>query len=127
MRIETELHKEIGDEFEELHKMEVGTEQYKTTVDGLTKLMDRAIEIEKLNIEHEEKTKEFETEVELKQAQMEEDRKDRWFRNVMTGVGIVAPLGVTIWGTLKTIQFEKEGTVTTLIGRAFFNKLMFKK
>ena len=127
MRIETELHAEIGSEFEELHKMEVGTEKYKTTVDGLTKLMDRAIEIEKLNIEHEEKTKEFETEVELKQAQMEEDRKDRWFRNIMTGVGIVAPLGVTIWGTLKTIQFEKEGTVTTLIGRAFFNKLMFKK
>ena len=48
MRIETMLQEGIEDGFSELKKVQVGTESYKTTVDGLTKLVDRAIELEKL-------------------------------------------------------------------------------
>ena len=48
MKIETLLHEEIQDEFKNLKEMELGTEEYKTTVDGLAKLVDRAIEIDKL-------------------------------------------------------------------------------
>ena len=125
--IETLLHEEIQDGFDALSKMERGTEIHKTTVDEVAKLFDKAIEIEKIEIEAKDKAKSREIEASLKRAQMEEDRKDRRFKNGIALGGIVLPLAVTIWGTLKTLKFEEEGTVTTIMGRGFINKLIPKK
>lgn len=116
MNIETMLHEEITEELNALSDMEFGTDEYKTTVDGIAKLMDRAIEMEKLNAEDEWKNK-----------QAKEERKDRLIRNCMTAAGIIVPTVLTIWGTLKSFEFEKEGTVTTIMGRGFINKLLPKK
>ena len=125
--IETLLHEEIQDGFDALSKMERGTEIHKTTVDEVAKLFDKAIEIEKIEIEAKEKAKSREIEASLKKAQMEEDRKDRRFKNGIAVGGIVLPLAVTIWGTFKTLKFEEEGTVTTIMGRGFIKKLIPKK
>ena len=125
--IETLLHEEIQDGFDALSKMERGTEIHKTTVDEVAKLFDKAIEIEKIEIEAKEKAKAREIEASLKRAQMEEDRKDRRVKNGIALGGIVLPLAVTIWGTFKTLKFEEEGTVTTIMGRGFINKLIPKK
>ena len=125
--IETLLHEEIQDGFDALSRMERGTEIHKTTVDEVAKLFDKAIEIEKIEIEAKEKAKAREIEESLKRAQMEEDRKDRRFKNGIAVGGIVLPLAVTIWGTFKTLKFEEEGTVTTIMGRGFINKLIPKK
>lgn len=127
MKNEQLLHDEIESEFECLKELEVGTEQYKVTVDELVKLVDRAIEIDKLNLEAEEKAKNREKDNDFKQQQMEEERKDRLIRNCISAAGIVIPSLLTIWGTLKTFKFEQEGTVTTMIGRGFINKLLPKK
>lgn len=116
MDIETMLNEEIRDEFENLKTMELGSDQYRTTVDGLTKLVDRAIDLEKISIEQSEK-----------QKQMEEDKKNRWVQNGITIGGILIPVGVTIWGTLKTFEFEKTGSVSTIMGRGFFQKMIPKK
>lgn len=125
--IETLLHEEIQDGFDALSKMERGTEIHKTTVDEVAKLFDKAIEIEKIEIEAKDKAKSREIEASLKKAQMEEDRKDRRVKNGIAIGGIVLPLAVTIWGTFKTLKFEEEGTVTTMMGRGFINKLIPKK
>ena len=125
--IETLLHEEIQDGFDALSKMERGTEIHKTTVDEVAKLFDKAIEIEKIEIEAKDKAKSREIEASLKKAQMEEDRKDRRVKNGIAIGGIVLPLAVTIWGTFKTLKFEEEGTVTTIMGRGFINKLIPKK
>ena len=125
--IETLLHEEIQDGFDALSKMERGTEIHKTTVDEVAKLFDKAIEIEKIEVEAKDKAKSREIEASLKRAQMEEDRKDRRFKNGIALGGIVLPLAVTIWGTFKTLKFEEEGTVTTIMGRGFINKLIPKK
>jgi len=114
--IETLLHEEIQDGFDALSRMERGTEMHKTTVDEVAKLFDKAIEIEKLEIEAKEREK-----------AREEDRKDRRVKNGIAIGGIVLPLAVTIWGTFKTLKFEEEGTVTTMMGRGFINKLIPKK
>lgn len=116
MNIETMLHEEIAEELKALSDLDFGTDDYKTTVDGVTKLMDRAIEMEKIHADEEWK---------LKQAK--EDRKDRIVKNCMTAAGIIVPTVLTIWGTLKSFEFEKEGTVTTIMGRGFINKLLPKK
>ena len=125
--IETLLHEEIQDGFDALSKMERGTEIHKTTVDEVAKLFDKAIEIEKIEVEAKEKAKAREIEASLKRAQIEEDRKDRRVKNGIAIGGIVLPLAVTIWGTFKSLKFEEEGTVTTIMGRGFINKLIPKK
>ena len=127
MKIETMLHDEIQNEFEELKKMQLGDEKYRTTVDGVTKLMDRAIEIDKFNAEYRERIDAREIENNLKLKQMADEKKDRRVKNVLTGLSIVLPVGVTIWGTLKSLKFEETGTVTTMMGRGFINKLLPKK
>ena len=127
MKIETLLHEEIQDEFKNLKEMELGTEEYKTTVDGLAKLVDRAIEIDKLNIDAQDKIDSREIEVDLKQQQINDEKQDRKVRNGITIAGIVIPTIVTIWGTLKSFKFEKDGTVTTIMGRGFIQKLLPNK
>lgn len=127
MNIETQLHAEIAGELDELGKMEVGTEEYKVTVDGVTKLVDRAIEMEKLAITKEEQLVERKFDREMRLQQMREEKLDRYVRNGIAIAGILLPIGVTIWGTLKSFEFEKEGTITTIMGRGFINKLLPKK
>lgn len=126
MRIETKLHEEIQDEMNTLNNLELGSKEYSSTVDGLTKLMDRAIEINKLDSDREDKLDQQAVEIEFKTRQLEEDIKDRKVRNRIAIAGIVVPTVVTIWGTLKTLKFEESGTVTTNAGRNFINRI-FKK
>lgn len=116
MYIDEMLSGELTKEFEELNKMEVGTDKYRTAVDGITKLTDRLIEVEKMNVENQNK-----------QKMMEDERKDRMIKNGLTAAGIVIPTAVTIWGTFKSFKFEETGTITTMMGRGFINKLLPKK
>lgn len=127
MSIKTLLEKEINDEFEELGKTAIGSEEYKTTVDGLSKLMDRAIELEKFEAERKDRIDHQEREMDLKQQQAADEKKDRKVKNWLTAAGIIIPSGLTIWGTIKSIKFEQEGTITTIMGRGFINKLLPKK
>lgn len=124
--IRDSLHEEIQTEFEYLKEAEFQTEDFKNRVDGVAKLIDRAIEIEKVDADIYEKAKAREMEQELKEKQMVEDKKDRIVKNGIAIAGIVIPTGLTVWGTLKSLKFEEVGTVTTTIGRNFINKL-FKK
>ena len=123
MGIKKALYQEIEDEFHVLNEMKVGTDEYKTSVDGLTKLLDRAIEIDK----HEAEMKEREAERIAKNIQVAEEQKDRVVKNYISAGGVVLPLLVTIWGTLKSFKFEQDGTITTIMGRGFINKLLPKK
>lgn len=123
MSIQTLLNEEIKDELSSLKKMNLGSDEYKSTIDGLTKLMDRSIEFEKIDIDERNKV----DEKDLKLKELDDDRKDKMIRNILTGAGIVIPTAVTIWGTIKSINFEKEGTITTIMGRGFIQKLLPRK
>lgn len=127
MKIETLLQDEIRDEFDNLKKMELGSESYKLTVDGLNKLMDKAIEIDKFNVEVEEKARSREFDEQLRLEQMNDEKKDRKVKNGIAIAGIIIPAALTVWGTLKSFKFEEEGTVTTIMGKGFINKLLPKK
>lgn len=127
MKVETVLHDEILNEFEELKKLEVGSDGYRAAVDGISKLLDRAIEYDKLDAECNERSlnRGFEEDYKLQLA--EDEKRDRRIKNGITIAGIVIPSVITIWGTIKSLNFEKEGTVTTIMGRGFINKLLPKK
>lgn len=124
MDIRTSLNEEILSEIEVLKGVkELGTDTYKTIVDGVTKLIDRSVELEKLDIERENHAREND----LKRKQMSEEQKSRLISNCLTVANIVIPSVITIWGVMKSFEFEKEGTVTTIMGRGFVNKLLPRK
>ena len=125
--IRTYLDEEIEDEIKELSGLELGSESYKAAVDGVAKLMDRKIEMEKLEFEHAEQVKTREYEEATKRMQSYEDRKDRIIKDTITVAGFVIPSVITIWGTIKSLKFEEEGTVTTIMGRGFIQKLLPRK
>lgn len=123
MNIETQLHEEIADELDNLRGLDVGTEEYRVTVDGVAKLFGQAIEMEKLA-----QSKEVQNfERDLKLQQVREEKLDRYIRNGIAVAGIIVPVMVTIWGTYKSFEFEKEGTITTIMGRGFISRLLPKK
>ena len=139
------LEEEIQAELEALSGMDVGSEPYKIVVDGLTKLIDRATNLKKMEEDASDKakqrildssTKETENnlrkelanaELALKREQMEIEKAERKFSNGIAIASIVVPSMITIWGTFKTLKFEEQGTVTTIMGRGFINKLLPKK
>lgn len=138
------LDEAISDELSNLETLELGSEEYKITVEGIAKLMDKKIEIEKLEHDSVEKAKDRELESskfdkemdekaksrgieEKKLEQIKNEKTDQLFRNGIAIANIVVPTLVTIWGTFKTLKFEETGTVTTIMGRGFVNKLIPKK
>lgn len=126
MEIETLLYNEIVSELEELNKLDIGDDKYKVATEGIAKLIDRSIEMDKIRNERDERQTNRENDIELKTRQVNEEIKDRKIKNVITivvsGVGTI----VTIWGTLKTLKFEETGTVTTMAGKNFINKIFRK-
>ena len=138
------LDEAISNELSNLETLELGSEEYKITVEGIAKLMDKKIEIEKLEHDSVEKAKDRELESskfdkemdekaksrgieEKKLEQIKNEKTDQLFRNGIAIANIVVPTLVTIWGTFKTLKFEETGTVTTIMGRGFVNKLIPKK
>lgn len=127
MEIETMLNEEIAEEFDHLKGMDIGSDNYKTTVDGITKLVDRAIEMGKLKSENKERAECRKHEDDLNQKQIKEERIHRIATIVLDAAGIIVPTVLAIWGTKKSFEFEKEGTITTIMGRGFINKLLPRK
>ena len=129
MDIDDLLLEEIEQEFNGLKDVEMGTEKYKASVDGLAKLVDRAIELRKIDLDRNDKENELDIrskDLELREQRDKYDKIDQLVRNGISIAGIIIPTVVTIWGTLKTFQFEEEGSITTNIGRGFINKLLPK-
>lgn len=124
MELEDLLEEEMKSQLEGLKDIEMGTDEYKATVDGVVKLADRVIKIKELDYDASDKIDARETEVAIKKQQMKEEKNDRIIRNGIAIAGIVIPTAVTIWGTIKSIKFEQEGTITTIMGRGFIQKLL---
>ena len=127
MSIKHRLSEEIEKELEDLQRMKLGSDEHRTAVDELTKLVDRYNEMEKLDGEREEKAANRLNDDEFKTAQAKRDAINKWIDHCIAIAGIVLPLVVTIWGTKASFRFEKEDSVTTIMGRGFINKLLPKK
>ena len=106
MSIKTQLEDEIRDEFEALRKIEVGSDTYRTTVEGLTKLVDRKIEMDKVEVDARERVIKRNDDNEFKEMQLADDRKDRAIKNGLTLATLVITTGTTIWGILKSLKIE---------------------
>lgn len=124
MSIKHDLIEEFNNQLEEVSKMEVGTEKYKITMDGVTKLADRIIEIEKCEAES-DIAEETRINNELSKAEeLRIDKRDKIIRNVIEGVKVVGGFGLTAWAFVAAMNFEKEGVLTTEGGKAALRSLL---
>lgn len=116
VNIDPQLYEVIKDDFEKLKGNDLGSNEREAALDEITKLLEKDIEIKKVNID-----------CEMRKQQIEDEKKDRLIKNLISVAGIVLPIGLTIWGTKVSLKFEEEGTITTIMGRGFINKLLPKK
>ena len=116
MSIRENLIEEFNDEVKGLRGLQLGSDEYKATVDGVTKLADRIIEIEK--IEKDAKSKEIERESNdyLKMKQMEDDKKDRWARNSIEFVKVGGGLLAACVAFVLYIKYEEDGKLYSTEG-----------
>lgn len=119
MSVKALLEKEIETGFEELKGLEVGSEEYEKKINSIGKLLDKYNDMDKNENDYLEKSGKLE--------QMREEKLDHIIKNCLTGFSVVSGIILTIWGTNKSLKFEETGTVTTMAGRAFINKLFPKK
>lgn len=113
MSVEKLLNEEIKSEFEVLKDMDPSDEAFESTVNSVTKLLDRAIEIDKLNIEHDEK-----------ERMAKVDKLDRILKHAISGVSVIGGLGAAILMGFASMNFEKEGTFTSEAGRNAIRQLL---
>lgn len=122
--IKSLLKKEIEAEFLELEKMQIGTDDYKTSVDGITKMIDKSIEISKMEADIDSKKEALDAETDLELKKQKNEHFNKMIVNILSGASIVSGVALTIWGTYKTLKFEETGTVTTTAGRNFINSVV---
>lgn len=128
MSLKTTIDEEIMDQFDGLHKMPLGTEEYKITVEGITKLMDKSNELKKIEFEQRDREVNREIETKLKHEQMKSEKCDRIVGHIITVISLGLQVGLAVWGTKATFQFEKDGHIPTVhLGKGFFNMLLPKK
>lgn len=127
MSLKTLLDDAITNGFNKLDEMEVGSEEYKTTVDQLTKMTDRVIEIEKFESEEDNQKSNREVDKDLRLKQMKQEQLDRYIKHGLTAVSVIGGIVLTVWGAKASWRFEETGTITSTAGRKFINNLFFKK
>lgn len=127
MSLKTLLDDAITNGFNKLDGMEVGSEEYKTTVDQLTKMTDRVIEIEKFESEEDNQKSNREVDKDLRLKQMKQEQLDRYIKHGLTAVSVIGGIVLTVWGAKASWRFEETGTITSTAGRKFINNLFFKK
>lgn len=127
MSMEDLLRTEIEENLENMKDLELGSKEYESAVESTCKLVDRVISIDRNADDYDLKNKAREADIEVKNIQLEKDKRNQMIQNGITVGSIVVSTAVTIWGTLASFKFEKEGTVTTILGRQFISKLLPKK
>ena len=121
--IKDKLDAEIESQLDILSETAFDSDAYKNGVENVAKLIDKRNEIEKIDLE----SKKQESSIESEKEQKQENKKNQIITHAISIGAIVIPVFVTIWGTCKTLKFEETGTVTTIMGRGFINKLIPKK
>lgn len=127
MEIKNLLHDEVSKEIEELGKMKLGDTEYINTVKGVTELTDRYVSIKKIEMEMDDKYMDREIDSNIKLTQIRDDKKDRRMKNLISIGGTLLMAGITVWGALKSWEFERDDTVASTMGKGFMSRLLPKK
>lgn len=124
MNIEEMYREEIAREFEKLKEKEVGSEEHLKISDNISKLTDRLVEMDKVSRESYDKIESRMMDNALRTSQMKNERIIHWVKIGGEVVIVTMSLAGAIWGTVVSINFEKEGTMTTQAGRGWLSRIL---
>ena len=127
MSVKALLTEEIERRLNSMEDVAMCSPEDKSAVEDLSKLLDKYNELERIEVDHKLAIESREVENDLKREQMKEEKLDHIIKNSLTAVSVVGGFALTVWGTYKSIKFEETGTITTIMGRGFINKLLPKK
>lgn len=120
MSVKQTLKEEFDSQMTLLHKMDVGTEEYKLTVDGVTKLADRIIAIEKNERDAEMREWQLGNETDSINAQIKTDRKRNWVEIAKIAVPTI---GAFTMGIIS-MKWEKLDTITSTAGKNALREIL---
>ena len=116
MSYKDDLVEELRDEVSELSKIEVGSDKYKVSVDGISKLAEAINSIEKLDTETELKRQQMRVDVDIKKQEIQNEKKNNRMRNAIaigTFIGSIAVYGLTY---ISSMRYEVNGVFPTTEG-----------
>ena len=129
--IRLHLENEIANKIIDMNNLTVGSPEYKSASEAVTKMLAelRAIsELEltetKLEYENELNNKKFELDEKVKEAELNETIKHNKRSRILKGFEIGVPAALLVWGTLTSITFEEDSTMTSTAGKYFLGKTM---
>lgn len=120
MSVKQKLEDEFESQMNLLSNMNVGTDEYAKTVEGVSKIADRLIKIQQLNDEYDLKSREIENAKENRIQEEEQARK----KNRIDWVKVIVPtVGAFTMGII-TMIWEKTDTLTSSAGKSALRDIL---
>ena len=128
MGIERLFKEEIAKEIGEISGMELGSEEYKATVDGSTKMTDRYIKLKEVELEREKIEVEL-RKMDIDRERMDDERVDRRWKNGLAIGGTIIGAAITITSYAWAYIYEEKGSITSKPGNKALDRALnfFKK
>jgi hypothetical protein len=145
---------ELKDEFEKIKAIDIVSDEHRKVVSDISQLTDRLVKLEevetekkKLHIEEQrigfelvrieaEKEKAAieqrkldieEQKLDMEERKLDDERKDRLIKNVIAGLGVAIPAGITLTGMVLMFLFEEKGTITSKAGSKIVDRIFRAK
>ena len=145
---------ELKDEFEKIKTIDIVSDEHRKVVSDISQLTDRLaklkevenerqrikveqqkVDAERAKIEVDEKKADIEErkadleekKIEIEEQQLEEERKDRLIKNIIAGLGVAIPAGITLTGMVLMFLFEEKGTITSKAGSKIVDRIFRMK
>lgn len=120
MSVKQKLEDEFESQMNLLSNMDVGTDEYAKTVEGVSKIADRLIKIQQLNDEYDLKSREIEN---AKENRIQEEEQARKKNRIDWGKVIVPTVGAFTMG-IVTMVWEKTDTLTSSAGKSALRDIL---
>jgi hypothetical protein len=117
------MYDEVIDEFVEIGKMELGTEQHLKAIQAANSVVDRLNKAEEIKVER-EKLEIEKAKLEVEEQKLDHDKRNSLIRNILTGGTFIIATGVTIWANYDSKKFEGAFTHTTEAGKGSERRLL---
>lgn len=106
--VKTALKDEILDNLEVMHMKDPSSAEYKNAVETTSMLIDKYSSLDKKSLRIEKMI-------------------DYAIRIGAIVIPVTVDAALAVWGTKVTFEYEREGVISTFMGRGFINKLVPKK
>lgn len=120
MSVKQKLEDEFESQMNLLSDMDVGTDEYAKTVEGISKIADRLIKIQQLNDEYDLKSREIEN---AKKNRIQEEEQVRKKNRIDWAKVIIPTVGAFTMGII-TMIWEKTDTLTSSAGKSALRDIL---